>query len=265
MNLITLLHRLARTDWLTTAAWLLTLGCLGCAILDSYTSLCVVGGSLGHIGSPAACPDVGGWDTRVFPLAVDMSWGGALATVLRLARSVGFRSWRWWLVLVFELVTAAFTLAGNALHGLIDIGAAARLSGAGLVAVICVASAVPGVVAVGSGFTLSVLIATRDAGATLTSQPAPIGTGGMSEVPPAPARRPKLLSDRHGRALRAWRAARRAGRAMAAKEVSASARVPGVPDVSLRTAGRWLAEWESRPLAVVTPTGAGSAAADAND
>jgi hypothetical protein len=247
----------------------ITLGCLGCAILDSYTSLCVVGGSLGHIGSAAACPAFGGWDTRVFPLAIDMSWGGALATVLRLARTVGFRSWRWWLVLTFEVVTAAFTLAGNALHGLIDIGATARLNGAALVAVICVASAVPGVVAVGSGFTLSVLIASRDAGAATAAISAPVpalaGADAHIGTMTPPGRRPKVLGDRHNRALGAWRAARRAGRSLSVRDLIVAARVDGQPDLSHRTAGRWLAEWESRPLAVVAPNGAGSAAANANE
>jgi hypothetical protein len=155
---------LSTIDWLTDAAWLLTLGCLGCAILDSYTSLCVVGGSLGHIGSTSACPDFGGWDTRVFPLAVDMGWGGALFAVLRLARTIGLVSWRWWVVLAFELVTAAFTIAGNAFHGAVEDGAASHMSAAVMVAITCVASAVPGVVAVGSGFTLSVLISIRAPG-----------------------------------------------------------------------------------------------------
>jgi hypothetical protein len=153
--------RLSQVDWLTDSAWMLTLGCLGCAILDSYTSLCVVGGNLGHIGSTTACPDFGGWDTRVFPLAVDMGWGGALMAVLRLARSIGLRSWRWWVVLVFEVVTAAFTVAGNAFHGAVADGATSHLVGAPIVAISCLASAVPGIVAVGSGFTLSVLVSTR--------------------------------------------------------------------------------------------------------
>ena len=42
---------LVELEWLTVAAWMLTLGCLGCAILDSYTSLCVDGATLGRIGS----------------------------------------------------------------------------------------------------------------------------------------------------------------------------------------------------------------------
>jgi hypothetical protein len=148
-------------DWLTDAAWVLTLGCLGCAILDSYTSLCVVGGSLGHVGSAAACPDFGGWDTRVFPIAVDAGWAGALFAVLRLARVIGFGNWRWWVVLLFDVLTAAFTIAGNAFHGAVVDGATAQLSGAWMVAISSVASAVPGVVAVGSGFTLSVLVSAR--------------------------------------------------------------------------------------------------------
>jgi hypothetical protein len=154
---------LAGLDWLTDAAWVLTLGCLGCAILDSYTSLCVVGGSLGHIGSATACPDFGGWDTRVFPLAVDMGWGGALFAVLRLARSIGLKSWRWWVVLTFEALTAAFTIAGNAFHGAVVDGATSHLTGSLMVVISSVASAVPGIVAVGSGFTLSVLVSTRPA------------------------------------------------------------------------------------------------------
>jgi hypothetical protein len=152
---------LAGLDWLTTAAWLLTLGCLGAAILDSYTSLCVVGGTLGHIGSAAACPDFHGWDTRVFPLAVDMGWGGALFAVIRLARTIGMKSWRWVVVVVFEVTTAAFTIAGNAFHGAVLDGATADLQGPLMVLVNSVASAVPGVVAVGSGFTLSVLVSAR--------------------------------------------------------------------------------------------------------
>jgi hypothetical protein len=148
-------------DWLTVAASLLTVGCLGAAVLDSYTSLCVVGGSLGHIGSEKACPSFGGWDTRVFPLAVDMGWGGALFAVLRLARTIGLGSWRWWVVLVFEVVTAAFTVVGNAFHGAVLDGATTSLQGPAMVVISSVASAVPGVVAVGSGFTLSVLVSTR--------------------------------------------------------------------------------------------------------
>ncbi len=155
---------LAELDWLTAAAWVLTLGCLGCAILDSYTSLCVVGGSLGHVGSAAACPDFGGWDTRVFPVAVDAGWAGALFAVLRLARAIGFANWRWWVVLFFDVLTAAFTIAGNAFHGAVVDGATAHLAGAWIVAISSVASAVPGVVAVGSGFTLSVLVSTREPG-----------------------------------------------------------------------------------------------------
>ncbi len=175
---------LARLDWLTDAAWILTLGCLGCAILDSYTSLCVVGGSLGHIGSAAACPDFGGWDTRVFPVAVDAGWGGALFAVLRLARTIGLRSWRWWVVLTFEAITAAFTIAGNAFHGAVADGAASGLAGAAMVVITCVASAVPGVVAVGSGFTLSVLISSRE------SAGEPPGRIPMESPPPPAAEAP---------------------------------------------------------------------------
>ncbi|HSR23412.1 MAG TPA: hypothetical protein VLW53_07665 [Candidatus Eisenbacteria bacterium] len=154
---------LASLDWLTSAAWLLTLGCLGCAVLDSYTSLCVVGADQGHIGRASACPDFGGWDTRVFPLAVDMGWGGALFAVLRLASVIGLQSWRWWVVLGFEVITAAFTVAGNAFHGAVVDGATAHIPDALQVVISSVVSAVPGVVAVGSGFTLSVLVSTRPA------------------------------------------------------------------------------------------------------
>jgi hypothetical protein len=167
---------LTQLDWLTDAAWLLTLTCLGCAILDSYTSLCVVGGSLGHIGTARACPDFGGWDTRVFPIAVDAGWGGALFAVLRLARSIGLQSWRWWVVLAFEVVTAAFTVAGNAFHGAVSDGATAQMSGPVLVVISSAASAVPGVVAVGSGFTLSVLVSTRAPDTEMSSAP-PLSVG----------------------------------------------------------------------------------------
>lgn len=168
-------------DWLTIAAWLLTLICLGCAILDSYTSLCVVGGTLGHIGQAGACPGFGGWDTRLFPVAVDAGWGGALFAVLRLARTIGLQSWRWWTVLLFEVLTAAFTIAGNAFHGAVLDGATADFSVGLNVLISCVASAVPGVVAVGSGFTLSVLISTR-------RPPAPAVPAARASIPaPAPA------------------------------------------------------------------------------
>jgi hypothetical protein len=159
--MVDLVGWLAGLDWLTVAAWLLTLGCLGAAVLDSYTSLCVVGGTLGHIGSASACPDFHGWDTRVFPLAVDMGWGGALFAVIRLARTIGMKSWRWFVVVIFEITTASFTVAGNAFHGAVLDGATAGLSGPLMVMINSVASAVPGVVAVGSGFTLSVLVSTR--------------------------------------------------------------------------------------------------------
>jgi hypothetical protein len=186
---------LAQLDWLTAAAWVLTLGCLGCAILDSYTSLCVVGGTLGHIGSKAACPDFGGWDTRVFPLAVDMGWGGALFAVLRLARTMGLRSWRWWVVLVFEVVTAAFTVAGNAFHGAVQDGATSQITGAWMVVISSVASAVPGVVAVGSGFTLSVLVSTRKPSPGTDATGDAVGIGAGDEPAPAPLPRPSDVAD----------------------------------------------------------------------
>jgi hypothetical protein len=152
---------LAGLDWLTAGAFLLTIGSFLGAVLDSYTSLCVIGATQGRIGSVAACPDVHGWDTRTFPLSVDMGWGGALLAVVRLAHTIGIGSWRWWAVLGFEVLTAAFTVAGNAFHGAVLDGATAGLAGSTLAVVISsVASAVPGVVAVGSGFTLSVLVST---------------------------------------------------------------------------------------------------------
>jgi hypothetical protein len=90
-----------------------------------------------------------------------MGWGGALLAVVRLAHTIGIGSWRWWAVLGFEVLTAAFTVAGNAFHGAVLDGATAGLAGSTLAVVISsVASAVPGVVAVGSGFTLSVLVST---------------------------------------------------------------------------------------------------------
>jgi pyruvate/2-oxoglutarate dehydrogenase complex dihydrolipoamide acyltransferase (E2) component len=146
-------------DWLTAGAFVLTVGSLAGAALDSYTSLCVVGGDLAHIGRASSCVDVGGWDTRTFPLAVDMGWGGALLTTVRLARTVGIDNWRWSVVLAFELLVAAVTVAGNAFHGMVLDGAV--LSAGQRLLVALVASSVPGVVAVGSGFSLSVLISTR--------------------------------------------------------------------------------------------------------
>jgi hypothetical protein len=146
--------------WLTVSAGLLSFVCLACALLDSYTSQCVIGGTLGHIGQAAACPDFGGWDTRVFPIAVDTGWGSALFAVLRLARAIGMRNWRWRVVLLFELLTALFTVAGNAFHGLALDGATAQFSAVANQIIGAVASGVPGVVAVGSGFTLTVLIST---------------------------------------------------------------------------------------------------------
>jgi hypothetical protein len=152
----------ASLDWLTGGAFLLTIGSFLGAVLDSYTSLCVIGATQGHIGSMSACPDVGGWDTRTFPISVDMGWGGALLSVVRLAHTIGIGSWRWWAVLGFEALTAAFTIAGNAFHGAVLDGATNGLAGSTLLVVISsVSSAVPGVVAVGSGFTLSVLVSTR--------------------------------------------------------------------------------------------------------
>jgi hypothetical protein len=157
--IIDLVLWLASLDWLTIGAFLLTIGSFLGAVLDSYTSLCVIGATQGHIGSQAACPDVLGWDTRTFPLSVDMGWGGALLAVVRLARVIGIGSWRWWVVLGFEALTAAFTVAGNAFHGAVLDGATRDLTGTTLAVVISsLASAVPGVVAVGSGFTLSVLV-----------------------------------------------------------------------------------------------------------
>jgi hypothetical protein len=207
----------ASLDWLTDAAWVLTLGCLGAAILDSYTSLCVVGGSLGHIGSAKACPDFGGWDTRVFPLAVDMGWGGALFAVLRLARAIGLQSWRWWVVLTFEVITAAFTIAGNAFHGAVLDGATADLQRPLMVAISCVASAVPGVVAVGSGFTLSVLVSTRDPGTEADPDEAISEEAFEHEGEPnrrarVPARAEvRRLLKRHGNALTPAHVAKRTG------------------------------------------------------
>lgn len=155
---------LAALDWLTAGAFVLTIGSFLSAVLDSYTSLCLIGATQGHIGTVSACPDVGGWDTRTFPLSVDMGWGGALLAVVRLARSTGMGSWRWWVVIAFEVLTAAFTVIGNAYHGAVQDGATAGLHGALPVLISSVASAVPGVVAVGSGFTLSVLVSTPGGG-----------------------------------------------------------------------------------------------------
>jgi hypothetical protein len=203
-----LLRWLVELEWLTVAAWVLTLGCLGCAILDSYTSLCVDGATLGRIGSASACPDFGGWDTRVFPLAVDMGWGGALFAVLRLARSIGLRSWRWWVVLTFEVITAAFTVAGNAFHGAVVQGVTSEIPAGWMVLISSVTSAVPGVVAVGSGFTLSVLVSTREPGTPepvleerrAAVQVAPEEDGRPQPQPePRPARRQKPSERATGR------------------------------------------------------------------
>jgi hypothetical protein len=159
----------------------------------------VVGATQGHIGSATACPDFGGWDTRVFPLAVDMGWGGALFATLRLARLIGFKNWRWWVVLVFEVVVAAFTIAGNAFHGAVVDGAAGHLPWGWVVAISSVASAVPGVVAVGSGFTLSVLVSTRHPGegtddsATRRQQEIEASQSGESEPPVQRLRRQPAL------------------------------------------------------------------------
>jgi hypothetical protein len=226
---------LARLDWLTIGAFLLTIGSFLGAVLDSYTSLCVIGATQGHIGIVGACPDVGGWDTRTFPLSVDMGWGGALLAVVRLARTIGIGSWRWWVVLGFEALTAAFTVAGNAFHGAVLDGATAGLAGSTLAVVISsVASAVPGVVAVGSGFTLSVLVSTREVGqrgagggdgvgitiAGGTPEPPPRARDAVeAELPPEPNRLARVaaraevrrLLRRHGEALTAERVAERTG------------------------------------------------------
>ena len=89
---------LAAADWLTTGAFLLTIGAFLGAVLDSYTSLCVVGGDLAHIGQATSCPDVHGWDTRTFPLAVDMGWGGALLATIQLARAIGLTTYLYHLI-----------------------------------------------------------------------------------------------------------------------------------------------------------------------
>jgi hypothetical protein len=178
------------TDLLTSCAWVLTLGCLGCAIVDSYTSLCVDGGTLGRVGDASACFTFGGWDTRLFPLAVDMGWAGALFALIRLSRVVGF-TWRWWVVFAFEILTAAFTIAGNAFHGAVADGAVGELHGLPLLVLSSITSSVPGIVAVGAGFTLSVLISTRqvpDPGfgeqddERAPSTLAPVGKGSVDEV-----------------------------------------------------------------------------------
>lgn len=155
---------LAAVDWLTTGAFLLTIGAFLGAVLDSYTSLCTVGGDLAHIGQASSCPDVYGWDTRTFPLAVDLGWGGALLATIRLAHTLGLANWRWWAVLTFEGLTAGTTVAGNAVHGAVVGGSANHLLQVHPTAIAGIASAVPGVVAVGAGFTLSALISSRHAG-----------------------------------------------------------------------------------------------------
>lgn len=174
--------------WLTVSAWLLTFTCLGCALLDSYTSQCVIGGTVGHIGQASACPGFDGWDTRVFPIAVDAGWAGALFALLRLARSIGMRDWRWRAVFAFELLTAAVTVAGNAFHGLVLDGAAVHFPTAANLVVGAVASAVPGIVAVGSGFTLSVLVAAEHLDrASAADEPKPDAVVDAPSVQPEPA------------------------------------------------------------------------------
>ncbi len=212
----------AGLDWLTAGAFLLTIGSFLGAVLDSYTSLCVIGATQGHIGSVTACPDVHGWDTRTFPLSVDMGWGGALLSVVRLARTIGIGSWRWWAVLAFEALTAAFTIAGNAFHGAVLDGATSGLAGSTLLVVISsVSSAVPGVVAVGSGFTLSVLVSTRSPqpadrpNDTAEEQPAELAderTGERNPTARVAARAEvRRLLNRHGNALTAKRIHDRTG------------------------------------------------------
>jgi hypothetical protein len=191
---------LARTllaaDWLTAGAFILTIGAFLGAVLDSYTSLCTVGAGIAHIGSLRDCPDVGGWDTRTFPLSIDMGWGGALLATVRLAHVLGLDNWRWWAVVVFEVLTAAFTVTGNALHALIADkvivqGATATPQ---YLALAFAASAVPGVVAVGAGFTLNVLFSARhtprrsgvDAGQSAGQSAGETGTQPPVQAPVAP-------------------------------------------------------------------------------
>ena len=190
-------HALMVADWLTAGAFILTIGSFLGAVLDSYTSLCTVGAGVAHIGTPADCPNVYGWDTRTFPLSIDMGWAGALLATVRLAHAIGLDNWRWWAVVGFEVFTAVTTIAGNGLHALIEDGVIHAQVQSGspdlrFVALACLASAVPGVVAVGSGFTLNVLFSTRPERAadrlplalasgpgrrTEMSQPAPDGDG----------------------------------------------------------------------------------------
>lgn len=151
---------LATVDWLSAGAFILTIGAFLGAALDSYTSLCTVGGDLAHIGQASSCPDVHGWDTRTFPLAVDMGWLGGLLATVRLARSIGIGNWRWWAVALFEALVAGTTIAGNAIHGAVLVHSSHWLDDHPL-RVAALASSVPGVVAVGAGFTLSVLLSAR--------------------------------------------------------------------------------------------------------
>jgi hypothetical protein len=71
------------------------------------------------------------------------------------------------------------------------------------------------------------------------------GGGAVSDNHHRRRRAAKLLSDRHAKAYRAWTQARRRDRTMSVKEVVAAARIRGAEDISDRTAGRWLAEWEA--------------------